>query len=126
MKPTTTSLQNNGIRKMLLIDAQKKLEKNKAEMKSQVNSIFCLKLWKRQTTFVIEIPDSFTILPCIYVSKPFKSPPLNQLVFTTFQIVFRMRIFKWFKRPNVFMLLQVGAETAFVNQNTSEYKFYWP
>jgi len=47
MKPTTTSFQNNGIRKMLLIDAQKKLEKNEAEMKSQVNSIFCLKLWKR-------------------------------------------------------------------------------
>jgi len=75
MKPTITNFQNNGIRKMLLIYAQKKLEENKAEMKSTVNSIFCLQVWIRQTTFVIEIPDSFTILPCIYVSKPFKSLP---------------------------------------------------
>jgi len=82
----------------------KKLEENKAEMKSTVNSIFCLQVWITYTTFVIEIPDSFTLLPCIYVSKPFKSlPPLDQLVFTTFQIVFRMRIFKWFLRDQMYL-----------------------
>jgi len=44
MKPTTTSFQNNDMRKMLLIYAQKKLEENEAEMKSTVNSIFCLQV----------------------------------------------------------------------------------
>ena len=90
--------------------------KNEAEMKSTVNSIFGLQVWFRQTTFVIEIPDSFTILPCIYVSKPFKSPPWISWYLLRFKLCLEWGYLSGLRdQMYVFMLLQVGAKTAFVN-----------